>query len=303
MNRFLAELDPAERVGIFTLAEQVSGRVQEWARPYGVFEAQRFATTGLTMAAAAPWVPVEALATMAALTLWIFTVDDWLDRGVLAPAERRARVGEYAAVAAGAGPPGRDPLARALCDIGRELAARPLWGALAPVWATACRAMLTGMVAECEAGERVRAGGAWPSLRTYMEHGVESIGVRLYLVGAWAVVGGPGTAARLPQLRRLARSAGRALRLANDLRTLPRERQEGNANVLLVLGRAGWPAEAAEAHVRQWAARCVRRTLAAAGRLAGEPAAALTARVCRFAVDFYDEHDFHTVPQGRIRAV
>lgn len=306
MNRFLAGLPAVERRTVSALTEAVADHLQAWAAPFGVFDARRFATTGLTMAAAAPWLALPDLGDMAAITLWIFTVDDCLDEGRFGPGDRDRRIRHYvriAASAAGREPPPEDPYAEALVDIQRRLAARPLYAALAGDWARTCRAMLAGMLFECRTGEAVRGGRPWPTRRTYLEHGIQSIGVPMYLTGSWIICGGPETPGLLPVLRPMARAAGRAVRLANDLRTLERERTEGNANVLMMLEAAGWPADRAAAWARAAASASVRRLLRLAAEAGDAPAVRVARRVCQFSVDFYDEHDFHTVARRDIHLV
>jgi len=294
MNAFLNGLPADERARVGELTEHLTSHLQEWAAPYGVFDPKRFATTALTMAAAAAWLPEADLRAMAPIPVWIFTVDACLDEGLFRPEERHERAAHYVAVAGAA--PGRepqplDPYARALRDLQRDIAPRALATDLRPYWQLTCRRMLTSMIAECEAGE----SGRMPALSTYLEHGLYSIGVPMYLAGAWAFTGDPRLPRELPLLDRLARQSGRAIRLANDLRTHEKERREGNCNALFFVP---------EAEVRR---RCVRATAAvaaAARRLSPpSPAAVLTDRVTRFSVDFYAEHDFHTVERARIHHV
>lgn len=306
MNRFLSGLTPGERRAISALTEAVTDHLHTWAAPFGIFDPSRFATTALTMAAAAPWLPLADLCEMAAIPLWIFTVDDCLDQGRFNAAERRGRARHYAEIAAarpGAEPRPEDPYAEALLAIQRRLVFRPLYRVLAGEWAHTCRTMLAGMIFECRTGERVRSGRSWPALRTYLDHGLNSIGVPLYLAGAWMIVGGPETPGLLPTLRPMARDAGRAVRLANDRRTLARERAEGNANVLMLLQAKGWEPERAQEWVSARAAASARRVARRAARSEDAAAVRVTRRVCQFSVDFYDEHDFHTVERRDIHLV
>jgi len=114
----------------------------------------------------------------------------------------------------------------------------------------------------------------------------------MYLAGAWVFTGDPCLPGELPRLQRMARDAGRAIRLANDLRTQEKERAEGNCNALFF---------APEAEVRRRCLAAVRRVVASARRIGpASPAAVLTLRVTRFAVDFYAEHDFHTVEDAAV---
>lgn len=332
MNRFLAGLPGEERARIAALTERVTDFLDGWAHPYRVLRPARFPAVALAMAATAPWLPLEDLCDLATIPTWIYGIDEALDLRWLPPGRRRACARHYAALAAGAPPgPREEPLAAALVDMRARLERRALWPALRACWAGASRALLDGMVFECEAGERLRAGGGAPALTAYVRHGAYSIGVPLYLAGAWIVAGDPEAPRHLPALLRMARVAGRAVRLANDLRTHAKERAEANSNLLLLLARrggggehrradrangdggeagagaapAGADADAdAAARVGRWAAACVRHLRRLEAALPGAPAAArLVVRATCFGVDFYAEHDFHEVPRQRIHAV
>ena len=136
MNRFLADLSAAERRGNSALVEAVADHLRARAAPFGVFDAHRFATTGLTMAAAAPWLPLPDPGDLAAIPLlWNSTVNDCLNEGPFRPEDRARRLRHDA-------PSPQDPNARALPDGRRCLAARPRYGALAGEWVGVCREML-----------------------------------------------------------------------------------------------------------------------------------------------------------------
>lgn len=291
MNAFLASLPVGERARIHALTAAATEWLRAWAAPFGVFDPRRFAPTALTMVAAAPWLPEADLWVMSAIPAWIFTIDACLDEGVFRPEERRTRAAHYVAIAAaapGLGPEPRDPYAAALADLQRRLAERRLGEPLRPYWAHACRRMLAGMIAECEAGDR----GEMPDWNTYLRRGLHSIGVPMYLAGAYVLTDDPGLPGGLSALLPMVAESGRAVRLANDLRTADKERAEGNCNALFFAG---------EEEVRSRCLAAVERMLAAGRRVGPDsPAAVLTERVTRFAVDFYAEHDYHTLADGEL---
>jgi hypothetical protein len=309
VNGFLAALPPDERAQIARQTEVVTDFLHAWARPFGVVDPARFATTALTMAAAAPWLSDADLCDMATIPVWIFTIDHCFDAGLFAAGERRLRAGRYVAIAGGRplaalGPAAAaDPYARILDDVQARLARRPLFAALRPEWVWTCRRMLAGMIFECEAGQGVRGGAAPPTYRRYLAAALHSIGVPMYLAGAWVIAGDPAAPAQLPSLRALARFAGRAVRLANDLRTFAKEEAEGNFNALVLLQGRGLAPGEARRRVGADCRRNLRRLAAAARTLPPGPAVALVQRVTRFSVDFYAEHDFHTVGREAIHGL
>lgn len=301
MNHFLDACPPGERARILERTREVHARLADWAKPYGIFPPVRFPAIAISMAAAAPWLGAGPLVEMAMIPTWIYAIDDAFDQRVFTAVERAPRVARYAAIAAGRlRPPAGDAYASALEELTARLAAYPQWRACSGDWAANCRRMLAGMAFECDVADRIRAGGAAPSLRTYLQHGLHSIGVPLYLTGAWVIDSCPEADAHLEALRRLARAAGRAVRLANDLRTHEKEAGEGNLNAIMLLRRT--EPEAAARSVQRRLRAAMRRLLASEGANLPIRSAEMVLRVTRFAVDLYADHDYHTIPPERILA-
>lgn len=302
VNAFLASLPAEERSRISELAEQVTDFALAWSAPYGIFETVRFPAIALSMAAAGPWLSATDLGEMALIPVWIYAIDDAFDRRVFASGDRWLRVRRYTAVAAGRRDPwAGDPYAASLAEITARLRGRRYWSTLGAEWADACRQMLAGMAFECDAADTLRAGGRLPTLRTYMEHALHSIGVPMYLAGAWLIAAGPEVLTHLTELRRLARCAGRAVRLANDLRTHGKEVGEGNFNALLLLTAGAGMAEAEAVQCLEMRVQAgMRRLRNWAGALSDFSAAALALRVTRFAIDLYEEYDYHEVSRALI---
>ncbi len=302
MNRFLQAVAPGERERIFALTALVTEDLTAWAKPHGVLAPLRFPAIAISMAAAAPWLAPAQLAAMARIPAWIYAIDDAFDRGVFPPEERAWRVRRYAALAHGAALGAEavapaDPYRAPLADVTATLRACPLWPRLGAVWGEACRRMLHGMAFECDTAGSLRAGAPPPALHTYLRHGRHSIGVPLFLAGAWLLEGDARCADRLPALQALAVAAGEAVRLANDLRTHDKERDEGNLNALMLLAQRGpEPAAAVRSLLRRTLLHLERR----AAPLGGLPAVQLITRVTAFAVDLYADHDYHTIPHAAI---
>lgn len=302
MNRFLDSLPPAERARILDLTAAVTADLGAWGRAHPVLAPVRFPAIAISMAAAAPHLQPAQLALMARIPAWIYAIDDAFDRGDIPAAERAECVRRYTALARGepvrlSGGRERDACGAPLAEVVAALRARPLWGRLGPAWGEACRRMLQGMAFECDAAEAMRAGVPPPALHTYLRHARYSIGVHPFVTAAWMLEGDPRGADHLPALQSLARAAGLAVRLANDLRTHEKECEEGNLNALMLLAARTPDAEAA---VRSLLHRAMGHLQRRAAPLQDLPAVRLTTRVAAFAVDLYAEHDYHTIPHGQI---
>jgi hypothetical protein len=299
LQRFMAELPTRERRRIYDLTQRVLERVARWAEPYGIFPAVRFPAVAISMAAAAPWSDVRGLTEMAMIPIWIYAIDDAYDKGTIPPEGRQAAVRRYAAVAGGDRRWHDDPYAASLADLTARIARHRLWPGLRDTWVLWCRRMLAGMAFECATADRVRCGAPPPAYRTYLDHGLYSIGVPMYLAGAWIIDGDGATLGALPALGRICRLSGRAVRLANDLQTHAKEQGEGNWNAIMLLaGGDGSPA--AVAAVRRRLDAAMRRLARACARLAPLRAARLVDRVSRFSVELYADWDYHTIPHEQI---
>ena len=295
----MAELTARERDQIFALTQQVLDRVTPWAEPYGIFPPVRFPAVAISMVAAAPWCDVEALTEMAMIPIWIYAIDDAYDQRTIPPDWRQKAVRRYSAVAGGDRRWANDPYAASLADLTDRLSRRRLWPQLRDTWVLWCRRMLAGMAFECATADRVRAAAPLPTYRTYLNHGLYSIGVPMYLAGAWIIDGDRATLRHMPELSHICRMSGRAVRLANDLQTHVKEQGEGNWNsIMLLSGGDGSPA-AADA-VRRRLNGGMRRLRSACGRLRPVRAARLVDRVTRFSVELYADWDYHTIPHEKI---
>lgn len=317
-NRFLASLSQSEHERVQEVAAQLTADLGPWVRDWSVINPVRLPTTALTLAAAAPdWDPAS-LQLLIKMTLWIFSVDDAIDEEQISNGVLNRKLSAWRTVL-------RDPLrshrrasdehAAILTEIGCSFTESPLFKPLHAHWRRNFERMFTGMLFERETGLRVRAAGpaALPSYSAYLEHALYSIGVPCFATSACLLRAEPGTLAQWPLFVAMEREAGRALRLANDLRTWQKEAREHNLNVLMILQHSytvgGMPAHAA----RTWAqrevarqmalcqARCAAMALWASGQIPDISGA--LARVVDFSVEFYREHDYHTVPADRLARV
>lgn len=317
-NRFLASLSQTEQERVQRVANQLTADLGPWVRGWSVINPVRLPTTALTLAAAAPdWDPAN-LQLLAKVTLWIFSIDDAIDEAQIPTKLLTRKLAAWRTVLQDPCRSHRrasDEYTAILAEIGRSIAKSPLFKPLHAHWRRNFERMFAGMLFERETGRRVRADGpaALPSYAAYLEHGLYSVGVPSFATSASLLRAEPGTLAEWPVFVAMEREAGRALRLANDLRTWQKEAREHNLNALMILQHTyavgGMPAHAA----RTWAqrevarqmalcqARCAAMALWASGRIPDITGA--LARTVDFSVEFYREHDYHTVPADKVARV
>lgn len=179
-----------------------------------------------------------------------------------------------------------DPTARLLRDAARSLAEADADPRLLALWQDLARASFRAMATQCVQADQRQKGLAVPS-DELREAGRQSVAIEALCAASWVLLGVPWEAVAVlaPQAHALAQ----AVRLANDLRSLPRDREEGSINTLADL----CPAEIA---VRQ--AEIELDIDDALGQveilpLAAARAAALDLALCRAIVRFYGAQDFH----------
>ena len=204
-------------------ALRLTDRLLEWNGRHGpAFSAKHATMFGLSVAFVTPWLDFPVLRTATRIWSWITAVDDTMDRADRDPAEVERLVAACRGVLGGA-PPGADPFARALADIHGDVAALPGFHHVAPLWRDTVDRLLTGMRFESETGAAVASGAAPPALDTYLEHGVHTVGIPMYMLALWAAMDADPTVL-LPPLR----DAALAVRLANDARGHAREHAEAS---------------------------------------------------------------------------
>ncbi|MCA1646710.1 MAG: terpene synthase family protein [Chloroflexi bacterium] len=308
-SRFLASLEPADQARIFDLSTRTARTLHGWAAGYPLIRRERVGPLALSVAAAAPFAPVDALISTARLSLWVFTLDDLFDEERPPQVELMARAARYRALAYNQIPcPAGDGLGRALFELREDLAGYRLFASLGGVWANALSGTIDGMIREYEwrlAGDTGFAGpAALPTYAEYLATGRYSIGGPPHIWAALITTDDPSTPAHLDHLGAMEKLASTCIRLANDVRSYRKEIDEGNINALVILSRAlcaqGASPEAAyvQAEARVYADIAVGLTQLAELRESavtdtGRPEAAID-NIARFVCDFYTHHDYHT---------
>lgn len=188
----------------------------------------------LVIAAIAPALRYDRLALLARYAGWTIRLDDRLDRPDPDPADLRELRDAVAAVTAAA-EPGRpapaDPVVRELARLLAELAGLDRSGgaALARLRAELRSAVASG-VQHALLGQAVTTGRAPPpAAEAYLATAARTVNYRSFGYALLALIGGDplGTA-----VDRALWHAAEAVRLANDLRSLDRDRAEATLNVL-----------------------------------------------------------------------
>src|SRR5438046_3168308 len=221
-SRFLASLDPAEQVRIFDLSARTSQTLHRWAARYPLIRRVRVWPLSLSVAAGAPFTPVEALISTARLSLWVFTLDDLFDEERVPQVELIKRAERYRALAHNEMPcPTGDSLATALCELRDDLASYPLFGSLGLDWANALCGTIDGMMREYQWRLAFRKGtdarATLPSYEEYVATGRYSIGGPPHMWAALITSDDPSTPAHLDHLRAMEQIASTCLPPANDL--------------------------------------------------------------------------------------
>jgi hypothetical protein len=248
----LLELVPAdERPVVTAAAGEIRAATQAWAASrLGASGPGLCARLAATVAAIAPSLPADRLALLTRYALWTFLLDDSLDdpsRTVADIQRTSASVGQVLDGSAPAGPVA-EVLAELLPHIARFDRGGRIPGAIRDdVAAGATHATLSRRVAS---GEE-----AAPCAEDYLALASRSIGYRTVGLLLLLLLGHRTAAAGEPLTW-----AGRAVRLANDVRSAARHRAEGTLDVLSLRTRASvpvtrelalrWIAEAVDAHDR-----------------------------------------------------
>ncbi len=290
------------RTEIYRVTNELLEHLHLYYQPFPEFDAVRFPATALTTATEGFFLPMMLLKKMVVIPVWIFTIDDVIDRKLLSDEELDARLKSYEWIIT-QGLDASDVYGRVLKDLYDQLKERPLFHALREVWEEAYFRMIRGML--LEARETVRV----PSYDEYLEHGSYSIGVPLYVVSTWILGSYEETLTHLEVLKKLMMLSAKSIRLANDMRTYEKEKMEKNLNALVIMENTyeseGYAPDAAKALASAFVREELERYRTQFLELVDESVLPIRtlSNVTQFSLSFYDEHDFHTVDAGEIHHV
>jgi len=261
------------------------------ALPAALMRHARLPSISLLLGTAGPGMAHEDLAVVGDFINFIFAVDDLVDEGDLDLGEIEERLACYAACAAGESRPqvALDPMALYLCSLAERLRRAPLGSVLWPLWTQRIHEMLGAMVAERRASEVFPSSGELPDLERYLATGRHSIGVAASVMIAWMLLGETGIDAALLAAEE---ALSRAVRIANDLRSDERERDEGKVNAVVIAGEHG------KAGLRHRMSVELERGHALLAGSRNTRSADFLGRFASFMVDLYSKHDFHSSPSA-----
>jgi hypothetical protein len=228
--RYLAVLPVAQRRRLIDMACEVTAQCESWLRAYPiVLRPSVTAACSLVSTVALPDAGPAELRVLTCWWLWIFGLDDLFDD----PAADDSQVASWAERFASdppIDPADNDLLRAALGSIHVALSSYPLFAGLASQWRTAMAEIVQGMLTE-----RQWSASVSPTFQAYLANGMTTIAVRPYALTACILADERGAAAAFETLGPMIDAAARCFRLANDLRSDSRERQEGKLNALTLL--------------------------------------------------------------------
>jgi Terpene synthase family 2, C-terminal metal binding len=232
-NRWLerALRDDSVRSAVAAVEADVRTAIGPWS---SVFRntAIRGVVTGAVLGA--PGMTAVHLATVAKLGAWICAFDDLVDDGELTDAELDLRFEQFDQLLTGNECPELefDPIARLFVDVLADLR-KTRQPSLFELFVAQLRASLRGMRCEREALDRDG------SVESYLQVGADSICMAPVITAAALLLGELELSEHIGSFTAAEHHASVAVRIANDLATWSRERQEKSANVLRLTGDIG----------------------------------------------------------------
>lgn len=313
-SEFFAKLTEEQKLKIFDLTARASRELHRWAAKYPLIRRVRVWPLSLSVAAAAPFASLNALVSMARVSLWVFTIDDLFDEETVPFTELRRRVERYKEILGGAKPQPnteRDTLALALSDIREDLLQYDLFPALSEDWAKAIIGTLDGMMLEHEWRvdyRQNRTSAALPDYDAYVEYGLYTVGGPPHVWTALIAIDDHSVLNNYEILTELGLKASVCIRLANDLRSYEKEIREAKINSVVILQRQAlkqgivekdslsWACERVEQGIQDSLHKCT-ELYERSHTMTGNPERAIL-DIARFVCDFYVNHDYHTFTAG-----
>lgn len=231
----------AEQGKVCALAMDCLRDLQECASEYpGLFSAKPFGPTvfsgvALAIAFGAPDATPARIRFTTRMVLWEFATDWLVDRAATSRSQIEAIETGCGAVGDGGSPTPDVPLEVFLASLRDELADRPRWAELSPVWREQLRRYLQANAREWD-WKTAHAAGDRTALPTFDEYlaNADNIGATLVNVSHWIHGGDVASAAELSELAAVSAEVQRALRLLNDLATYERDVAWGDLNSLML---------------------------------------------------------------------
>jgi hypothetical protein len=241
VNRLLRSVPAAQRPLVRVKGSWLAADVAAWASGvHAQLGRQLYENLAFGAAAVAPAVRCRRLAALVRYGAWVYLLDDRLDAPGTTVAQVRQVGVRLAGVVRGQRPAADDFLEAGLADVLADLDTHDRGHRLMPPFAGA---LMDGVAAGIDHAERSRQvalrQAAPPSAEEYLDVASEHIGYRSLALGIVLVMGEYPSRWALDRLTEALVPASRAVRLANDLRTLPKDEAEQSLNVLALRRRDG----------------------------------------------------------------
>jgi hypothetical protein len=244
VNELLRVIPPTQRSLVRAKGKWLAADLKRWARPVDRhLSPALYENLGFTAAAVAPTVRRKQLALLVRYGAWIYLLDDRLDGADVTVREMHKIGRSIPAVVRASRPPANGDFLE--CGLVEIFAGLSRYDDGAGILTRFADAVVDGVSAAVEHAERSRqvAHGEIepPSAEDYLAVASRHINYRSLALGLVLLVGERPSAPLLDILDTALFSASRAVRLANDLRTAPKDAAEGSLNILCLRTRAGQP--------------------------------------------------------------
>jgi hypothetical protein len=241
-SMYLADLAAPQRERVHRLIQEMEASVTAWTAGYSLIRAARISLCCLHGAATLSCFPAREVSCWVKLMLWIFAIDDLTDEHLLDPdatkkifAECRTLLARQRGIEPETGPAGFHHLSACLASIIAELQRYPLFTHNRGQWADSITDCLWAMETEEAWNSLFRKDSRQlPSLEEYILQSAKSICITVFADSIIAMAGDDSALAKYGWLRELSQQACVVIRLANDLRSHPRELQERKVNALII---------------------------------------------------------------------
>lgn len=224
------------------ITRQTQEDLEGWVARWPIFDQARLPALAETTAVHLADSSRQARAIAGLVSLWIIGFDDIVDENPVNGRALAARLATYGAIVEGGPAPKDDPLGLSLQHIVHSLQRLTSFGRLGAYWRSTFRAMLSGTVNQRRLGRIWVAGTAnrghrrpVPDYDAVLGLLRDSVGVEHYLATCFILYDDPAVSSRISHLRPLSAACAVAIRLANDLRTWPKDAHEDNFNTLVAL--------------------------------------------------------------------
>ncbi|MGH3878024.1 MAG: terpene synthase family protein [Actinophytocola sp.] len=225
-------------VPIVTLTSKVLAELRGWAAEELPGSEDQLPLLGAAFCEAivGPWATAEQLRLPARMVIWTYAFDDYIEREVTELADLDAFLDRCRAVVHTGRRDDGDPLLASLSGWQQALSELPGYPALASLWEEKVDRVLRGHRYDWVVGaERERGNPPDAGVEEYLDH-ADSITLWMVHLPRWIAYGGDEVPKRLDVLAPALDDSSVAVRLANDLATIERERSEPGQNNVLMYG-------------------------------------------------------------------